>query len=85
MKSNDLDMDILRHATNPKLRKTIAIYSPEIAAIMWYLKETVPKFSISEEARGLIEEGLEKKYPDLLKQIREEMTKSGEIKEELKE
>jgi hypothetical protein len=78
MQSKMLDNDLIRQAANPKLRKTIAVYSPEVAAIMWYLKETVPKFSISEEARELIEDGLERKYPSLFKQIREEMAKNGE-------
>jgi len=76
MKSSELDVDLIRQATNPKLRKTIAIYSPEIAAVMWYLKETVPKFSISEEARDLIKEGLERDYPELVKKIKEEMGKN---------
>ena len=76
MKSSELDVDLVRQAANPKLRKTIAIYSPEIAAVMWYLKETVPKFSISEEARDLIKEGLERDYPELVKKIKEEMGKN---------
>jgi hypothetical protein len=79
MQNKELDIDLIRQAADPKLRKTIAIYSPEVAALMWYLKETVPKFSISEEARRLIEDGLERKYPALFKQIREEMAKSGQI------
>jgi hypothetical protein len=78
MQSKEMDINLIRQAANPKLRKTIAIYSPEVAAVMWYLKETVPKFSISEEASGLIADGLERKYPDLFKQIRDEMTKRGE-------
>jgi hypothetical protein len=73
MQSNELDIDLIRQATNTKIRKTIAIYSPEIAAVMWYLKETVPKFSISEVASNLIEEGLERDYPELIQKIREGM------------
>jgi hypothetical protein len=73
MQSNELDTDLIRQATNTKIRKTIAIYSPEIAAVMWYLKETVPKFSISEVASNLIEEGLERDYPELIQKIREGM------------
>jgi hypothetical protein len=37
------------------------------------LKETVPKFSISEVASNLIEEGLERDYPELIQKIREGM------------
>jgi hypothetical protein len=76
MKRSELDVDLIRQAASQKLRKTIAIYSPEIAAVMWYLKETVPKFSISEEARKLIKEGLERDYPELVKKIKDEMGKS---------
>jgi hypothetical protein len=54
-------------------RQSIAIWSPKISAVMWYLKKTIPEFSISEEARGILEEGLEKKYPELFKRIKEEM------------
>ncbi|MDD3734760.1 MAG: hypothetical protein PHR67_07695 [Candidatus Cloacimonetes bacterium] len=54
-------------------RQSIAIWSPKISAVMWYLKKTIPEFSISEEARVILEEGLEKKYPELFKRIKEEM------------
>lgn len=73
MQSSEFDMDLIRRAADPKNRKTIAIYSPEVAAIMWYLKETVPKFSISEVASHWIEEGLERDYPELVQKIREGM------------
>ena len=71
--NNELDTDLIIQAANPKIRKTIAIYSPEIAAVMWYLKETVPKFSISDVASHWIEEGIERDYPELVQKIREEM------------
>ncbi|MEI2760946.1 hypothetical protein [Methanothrix soehngenii] len=55
-------------------RQSIAIWSPKISAVMWYLKKTTPEFSISEEARTILEEGLEKKYPELFRKVkREEM------------
>jgi len=54
-------------------RQSIAIWSPRISAIMWYLKKTTPEFSISEEARTILEEGLEKKYPELFKRIKKEI------------
>jgi hypothetical protein len=54
-------------------KQTIAIWSPKISAIMWYLKKTTPEFSISEEARIILEEGLEKKYPELFQKVKEEM------------
>ena len=52
-------------------RRSIAIWSPKISAVMWYLKKTTPEFSISEEARAILEEGLEKKYPELFQKVKE--------------
>ena len=57
-------------------RQSIAIWSPKISAVMWYLKKTTPEFSISEEARKILEEGLEKKYPELFQKVKEEMSQS---------
>lgn len=54
-------------------RQSIAIWSPKISAVMWYLKKTTPEFSISEEARTILEEGLEKKYPELFQKVKEEL------------
>lgn len=59
-------------AANSK-RKMIGVWSPLIAAAMWYLKSSIPRFSISDSARAWIEAGLEKEYPELVKKIREEM------------
>ena len=55
-------------------RQSIAVWSPKISAIMWYLKKTTPEFSISDEARTILEEGLEKKYPELFQKVKEEMS-----------
>ena len=55
-------------------RQSIAVWSPKISAIMWYLKKTTPEFSISDEARTILEEGLEKKYPELFLRIEEELS-----------
>ena len=56
-------------------RQSIAIWSPKISAVMWYLKKTTPEFSISEEARAILEEGLEKKYPELFQKVKEGLKK----------
>ncbi|MGD0952915.1 MAG: hypothetical protein ABR985_11085 [Methanotrichaceae archaeon] len=61
--------------TNSK-RKMIGVWSPLIAASMWYLKSTIPRFSISDAARAWIEAGLEKEYPELVKKVKDEMGKS---------
>ena len=54
-------------------RQSIAVWSPKISAIMWYLKKTTPEFSISDEAKTILEEGLEKKYPELFQKVKEEL------------
>jgi hypothetical protein len=61
-------------AANSK-RRMIGVWSPTIAAAMWYLKGTIPRFSISEVASHWIEEGLERDYPELVQKIREGMKK----------
>ena len=61
-------------AANSK-RRMIGVWSPVIAAAMWYLKGTIPRFSISEVASHWIEEGLERDYPELVQKIREGMKK----------
>ena len=59
-------------AANSK-RRMIGVWSPTIAAAMWYLKGTIPRFSISEIASHWIEEGLERDYPELVQKILEGM------------
>ena len=53
--------------------RLLKAWSPKISAIMWYLKKTTPEFPISDEARTILEEGLEKKYPELFQKVKEEM------------
>ena len=72
-----LDLKLLDEAieaANSK-RRMIGVWSPTIAAAMWYLKGTIPRFSISEVASHWIEEGLERDYPELVQRIRERMKK----------
>jgi hypothetical protein len=74
---NELNLKLLNdaiEAANSK-RRMIGVWSPIIAAAMWYLKGTIPRFSISEVASHWIEEGLEKDYPVLVQTIREGMKK----------
>ena len=72
-----LDLKLLDEAVkaaNSK-RRMIGVWSPTIAAAMWYLKGTIPKFSISQVASHWIEEGLEREYPELVQRIREGLKK----------
>jgi hypothetical protein len=70
-----VDLKLLNQAvdTANSKRKMIGVWSPVIVAAMWYLKSTIPRFSISDAARAWIEAGLEKEYPELVKKIREEI------------
>ena len=70
---NGLDLKLLDEAieTATSKRRMIGVWSPTIAAAMWYLKGTIPRFSISEVASHWIEEGLERDYPELVQRIKE--------------
>jgi hypothetical protein len=76
-KTNDLNLKALGEAVEGanSNRQSIAIWSPKISAVMWYLKKTTPEFSISEEARAILEKGLEKKYPELFQKVKEGLKK----------
>ncbi len=75
----DINIKLLNEAiqNTTSKRKMIGVWSPLIAASMWYLKSTIPRFSISDAARAWIEAGLEKEYPELVKKVKEEMGKSN--------
>ena len=72
---NKLNLKLLDEAiaAGNNKRRMIGVWSPTIAAAMWYLKGTIPRFSISEVASHWIEEGLERDYPELVQEIREKM------------
>jgi hypothetical protein len=58
-----------------KERPRVSFWSPRVSAIMYCLKKTIPDFSKSAESKTLLEEALSKKYPELYKQITDEMNK----------
>ena len=75
LKALDLKLlDEAIEAANSK-RRMIGAWSPTIAAAMWYLKGTIPRFSISEVASHWIEEGLERDYPELVQRIKDGLKK----------
>jgi len=75
LKALDLKLlDEAIEAANSK-RRMIGVWSPTIAAAMWYLKGTIPRFSISEVGSHWFEEGLERDYPELVQRIREGLKK----------
>ena len=76
-KSGNINLKALDEAVNGAVsnRQTIAIWSPEISAVLWYLKKTTPEFSISEEARGLLDKELQITYPELYRLAKERLSK----------
>ncbi|MCE7699319.1 MAG: AAA family ATPase, partial [Methanobacterium paludis] len=66
--TQDMDVDedlmervMLEVGKNPR----ISLWSAKSAAVLRYLKNTKPAFSISKEASALIEAAVKDKYPDL--------------------
>lgn len=56
-----MDSVVLEVRKNPR----ISLWSARSAAVLRYLKNTKPAFSISKEASSLIEEAVQQKYPDI--------------------
>ena len=66
--------EVLQQAIATAKRKPrIGVYSPIVSAAAEYLRETVPKYSASDEARKILEEEFERRYPELVKQIKSGM------------
>ena len=55
----------------------ISTWSPLAVGTLKSLWMTQPQFSMSDEIRTLIEEGLAKKYPELVEMVKKELEKSG--------
>lgn len=55
----------------------ISLWSPLSTAILRYLRNTKPAFSISEEASELLEDAIIMKYPELADRIKVEMNKAN--------
>lgn len=79
LKAESYDPALLRKSiAKANKNSIIGVWSPLSAAILWYLKNTTPNFSISEEVREVVEKQLAKKYPELTREIKKEMT-IGEV------
>ena len=59
---------IMEVRKNPR----ISLWSARSAAVLRYLKNTKPAFSISKEASALIEEAVQQKYPEIWEMFEEE-------------
>src|SRR5271157_2964784 len=66
--------EVLQQAIATAKRKPrIGVYSPIVSAAAEYLRETIPKYSASDEARKILEDEFERRYPELVKQIKSGM------------
>jgi hypothetical protein len=59
---------VLEVRKNPR----ISLWSAKSAAVLRFLKNTKPAFSISKEASALIEEAVQQKYPEIWELFQEE-------------
>jgi len=59
---------LLEVRKNPR----ISLWSAKSAAVLRFLKNTKPAFSISKEASALIEEAVQQKYPEIWEQFQDE-------------
>jgi len=60
-----------------KRQPRITFYSPPAALVLNYLKNTRPRFSISDEVAGIVESELAKRYPELMASIRRLLRSQG--------
>ena len=63
--SNKLEGAVMEATRNPR----ISLWSPKSAAVLRYLRKTVPEFSISEEARSLLEDAIKRKYGKIWEEV----------------
>ncbi len=59
---------VLEVRKNPR----ISLWSAKSAAVLRFLKNTKPAFSISKEASELIEEAVQQKYPEIWEMFKDE-------------
>jgi hypothetical protein len=65
---------VLQQAIEVAKRKPrIGVYSPIVSAAAEYLRESIPKYSASDEARKILEDEFERRYPELIQRIKAEM------------
>ncbi len=63
-----IDGVVLEVRKNPR----ISLWSAKSAAVLRFLKNTKPAFSISKEASALIEEAVQQKYPEIWEMFEKE-------------
>lgn len=68
---------ILKAISDAKRSPRISTWSPLAVGTLKSLWMTQPQFSMSDEIRTLIEEGLARKYPELVEIVKKELEKSS--------
>jgi len=77
-KLDNPNVKVLQHAVETAKKKPrIGVYSPIVSAATEYLRETVPKYSASDEARKILEEEYGRRYPELVQRIKSRMNKGS--------
>jgi hypothetical protein len=73
-----MSQDIISRAVSDAKRSPrISTWSPVAVSTLKFLRMTQPQFSMSDEMRTLIEEGLAEKYPKLVERVKKELEKSS--------
>jgi hypothetical protein len=68
---------IAKAISDAKRSPRISTWSPLAVGTLKSLWMSQPQFSMSDEIRSLIEEGLAKKYPELVEMVKKELEKNG--------
>ncbi|MDJ0273992.1 MAG: hypothetical protein NYU90_02165 [Aigarchaeota archaeon] len=68
-----LQVSVSQAVSQPRL----AFYSPVAAAVLNYLKNTQPRFSISSELARLVEADLARRYPLLVSHVKRALEAKG--------
>jgi len=73
-----IHLDVIAKAiSDAKRSPRISTWSPLAVGTLKSLWMSQPQFSMSDEIRSLIEEGLAKKYPELVERVKKELEKNG--------
>lgn len=72
----ELNEEVLMLSIHEALKNPrITLWSPEAAAVLRYLRKTIPEFSISNEASKLLEKAIKEKYPEIWSSVEKHMKK----------
>lgn len=64
-----IDDKLVEAILDAKKNPRISAWSPTVSAILRYLRKTTPEFSISNEARILLEESVRERYASLWEKV----------------